>query len=215
MLTIYGSDLSGPCNKVRFVANDLGFNYEYRRMNLRDGEQKQEWFLKINPIGKVPAIDDNGFCLFESGAICKYMCDQKGSSLYPKDLKQRATVEQWTDFVNLHMAANMMKVVYNRVFAPLRHLPVNQESIDEGLKFLAQYFPVIEARLAKNKFIVGNALTLADMTLLAALDPVEMAQVGLEKYPKLTAWRQGLKSQTFYTQCHKEYGESLKQAAPR
>ena len=72
MLTIYGSDLSGPCNKTRFVANYLGLNYEYRRINLREGEQKQAWFLKINPVGKVPAMEEDGFCLFESAAICKY-----------------------------------------------------------------------------------------------------------------------------------------------
>ena len=73
MLTIYGADLSSPANKVRFVANHIGLDYEYRRVNLREKEQRQEWFLKINPIGKVPAMDDGGFCLFESGAICKYL----------------------------------------------------------------------------------------------------------------------------------------------
>jgi len=138
-----------------------------------------------------------------------------GTFFYPKDLKQRAIVEQWTDFINLHISANLVKVVYNRLFAPMRNMPVNQESVEEGLKFLSQYFPAIEEQLTKHKFIVSNELTLADMTLLAALDPAEMAQVSLSPYPKLTAWRQGLKSQTFYTQCHKEYGESLKQAAPR
>lgn len=118
MLTIYGSDLSGPANKVRFVANLAGLSYQYRRINLREGEQKQEWFLKVNPIGKVPAMEDDGFCLFESGAICKYLCEKAGSDLYPKDLKQRAEVEQWADFSNLHISVNVSKVAYNRLFAP-------------------------------------------------------------------------------------------------
>ncbi len=211
MLTIYGSDLSSPANKVRFTANYLGLEYTYRRINLREGEQKQAWFLKINPIGKIPAMDDGGFFLFESGAICKYLCDKTQSSLYPRDIKQRAMVEQWTDFVNLHIAANLVKIVYNRIFAPLRGQPVSQESIDDGLKFLAQYFPILEEQLAGSKFVVGNELSLADITLLAALDPCEAAQVSLDAYPKLTTWRSALKKEPFYTKCHKEYGESLKQ----
>ncbi len=211
MLTIYGSDLSGPANKVRFTANYLGLEYEYRRIDLRNGEQKQEWFLKVNPLGKVPAMDDNGFTLSESGAICKYLCDKTTGTLYPKDLKARALVDQWLDFVTLHIAANIMKVVYNRVFAPLRGVTVSEESINDGIKFLDQYFPVLEAQLAKNKFIAGSALSLADLTLLAAVDPCEIAEVDLNKYSKITAWRNELKQQAFYTKCHAEYGAKLKE----
>ena len=212
MLTIYGSDLSGPANKVRFVANDLGLDYEYKRINLREGEQKQPWFLKINPIGKVPAMEDNGFYLFESGAICQYLCDKAGSSLYPKDLKQRAIVEQWTDFVTLHISVNISKITYNRVFAKRMNLPVSQESIQDGEKFLAQYFPQIETRLGSNKYLAGNQLTLADLALLSSLDPCELSEIDLIKYPKMMAWRNNLKQQSFYTKCYKDYGESLKQA---
>ncbi len=215
MLTIYGSDLSGPANKVRFVANYLGISYEYRQVNLREGEQKQEWFLKINPIGKVPAMDDNGFCLFESGAISKYLCDKNGSSLYPQDLKQRAIVEQWTDFASLHIMVNVAKVTYNRLFAPRRGLPVSQESIDDGTKCLEQYFPSIEKQLGQHKYLAGIQITLADMTLLAAMDPCELSGIDLSKYPKITAWRKELKIQSFYIKCHKEYGESLKAALGR
>ena len=94
MLKIYGSDLSYPANKVRFVANALGLPFEYIRINLRTGEQKSEWFLKLSPAGKIPAIDDHGFCLFESNAIVRYLAEKVDSAIYPKDLKERATVNQ-------------------------------------------------------------------------------------------------------------------------
>ena len=213
MLTIYGSDLSGPANKVRFVANVTGISYEYRRINLREKEQKQEWFLKINPLGKVPAMDDGGFCLFESGAICKYLCNKAGSNLYPQDLKQRAIVDQWIDFSSLHIGINVSKVVYNRLFAPRTGAPVSQESINDGLNFLSQYLPYIEKQLTDHQFLAGAQMTLADVTLLASLDPCELSGIDLGKYAKLCAWRNSLKAQDFYTQCHKEYGESLKQTA--
>ena len=211
MLTIYGSDLSGPANKVRYVANYIGAAYEYRQINLREGEQKQEWFLKINPVGKIPAMSDGDFNLFESGAIAKYLCDKAGSSLYPKDLKQRAIVDQWLDFSSMHIGVNMSKLTFNRVFAPRMNRPVSQESITDGENFLSQQLPCIEQQLNQHKFLCGLQITLADITLLSALDPAELSGIDLGKYPKITAWRNSLRSQDFYLKCHKEYGESLKQ----
>ncbi len=213
MLTIYGSDLSGPAIKVRLTASILGLDYKWQLVNLREGEQKQEWFLKINPAGKVPAIDDDGFHLFESNAICRYLCDKHNSPLYPKDVKKRATIDQWIDYASFHIGANFMPVVYNRLFAPLRGIPVNEKAITDGLEFLKQYFPVIEKQLTRYKYMVSQEISLADIILFALLEPAEMAKIDLSVYPKLDAWRVGLKKQPFYTSCYKEYGEMLK--APR
>ena len=73
MLKIYGADLSPPSNKVRFVANELGLDYEYNSVNLVSGENQSEGHLKLHPGGKVPVIDDDGFVLFESNAIIRYL----------------------------------------------------------------------------------------------------------------------------------------------
>ncbi len=215
MLIIYGSDLSAPAIKVRLTATYLGIEHKWQLVNLREGEQKKEWFLKINPIGKVPAIDDDGFCLFESNAICKYLCEKNASVLYPKDLKKRVVVDQWIDFVTLHIGANFMPVVYNRLFAPLRGQPVNEKAITDGLEFLKQYFPIIEKQLSQHQYIVSQEMSLADIVLLALLEPAEMARIDLGPYPKLASWRTGLKKQPFYTSCYKEYGEMLKSPAAR
>ncbi|MBF0571188.1 MAG: glutathione S-transferase family protein [Candidatus Omnitrophica bacterium] len=210
MLTIYGSDLSGPAIKVRLAASFLGLNYKWHLVNLREGEQKQEWFLKINPVGKIPAMDDDGFYLFESNAICKYLCDKHNSPLYPKDVKQRAVIEQWIDYASFHIGANLMPIVYNRVFAKRRGIPVNEKAITDGEESLKQYFPIVEKQLTFHKYIVSNEISLADIILLALLEPVEMAQVNLSGYPKLMVWRAECKKQGFYTRCYKEYGEMLK-----
>ncbi len=215
MLTIYGSNLSSPANKVRFVANYLKLPYEYHQVDLRAAEQKQEWFLKINPVGKVPAINDGGFCLFESNAIIKYLCDKVDTSLYPKDIQQRAIVEQWCDFVTLHIGVNVAKVVFNRVFAKRRGLLVSEESIADGLNFITINTSVIEHQLSKHAYVAGDKITLADMALLASLDPCEVAEIDISVFPKVVAWRNKLKQESFYTACHKEYGEMLKVPQPK
>jgi glutathione S-transferase len=210
MLTIYGSDLSAPAIKVRLTASLLGLPYKWQIVNLREGEQKQEWFLKINPVGKVPAIDDDGFYLFESNAICKYLCDKQGASVYPKDAKKRATVDQWIDYISFHVGANFMPVVYNRVFAPRRGQAVNEKAIADALEALKQYLPVLEKQLTQHKHVVSSEVSLADIVLLALLEPAEVAHIDLSAYPHLSAWRTGLKKQKFYTSCYQEYGAMLK-----
>jgi glutathione S-transferase len=215
MLKIYGSDLSSPANKVRFVANYLGLKYDYIFVNLREGAQHKPDFLKVNPVGKIPAIDDDGFTLFESNAICRYLAEKNNSSIYPKGLRERAVVEEWLDFGSMHVGASVSKIVYNRIFAPIRKAEVDERSIKEGLEFLARFLPIVDNQLAKHKCVTGEEITLADFNILAALDPAEIAAIDITQYKNIVRWRNELKKQEFYTKCYKEYGEALKQPAPR
>jgi len=215
MVKVYGSDLSSPANKVRFVANYLGLTYDYSFVNLREGAQNTPEFRKINPIGKIPAIDDDGFTLFESNAICRYLADKNNSPIYPKGLKERAAVDEWLDFVSMHVNLGVSKVMYSRIFAPLRRLEVDERSIKEGLEFLTRFLPNVDAQLSKHKYLTGNQITLADFNLLAALDPAEVAGIDMGPYKNIVKWRDELKQQDFYTKCHKEYGESLKKTVSR
>ena len=215
MLTIYGSDLSSPAIKVRLTASYLGIDYKWQVVNLKEGEQKQEWFLKINPVGKIPAIDDDGFHLFESTAICKYLADKHNSSIYPKDLKQHAEVDQWIDFIALHLGVHLSSLAYNRIFAPRLGRPVNEPGLAEATKFLDMYVPIIENRLAQHKYVINGNLSLADIVLFSILEPAELSQFDVAKYPKLNSWRNELKRQPFYTKCYKEYGEMLKAAVAK
>lgn len=210
MLTIYGSDLSAPANKVRFAANAIGIPYEYKRVDLRAGEHLKPEFLAINPVGKVPAIDDGGFKMFESNAIIRYLADKNNSRLYPRDLRERAAVDMWLDFGSMHVGTALSKVIYNRLFAPLRDIPVDENSLQEGLKFLERFLPVVEGQLAKNKYIAGAGITLADINLLALFDPCAIAGIDLSSYKNIVRWREALRKEKFYTDCHQEYGAALK-----
>lgn len=215
MLKIYGSDLSSPANKVRFAANALEIKFEYIKLNLRDGDQRKPEFLKLNPAGKIPAIDDDGFILFESNAIIKYLARKQKSSLYSSDLKERAIVEQWIDFTSMHVGMALSKVMFNRVFYKFLNVAIDERSLKEGLEFLTKFLPVVNDQLAQNSYLAGKTLTLADINLLATLDPAEAAQVDLSLYKNIVKWRNELKKKDFYTKVHKEYGEMLKQPASR
>ncbi len=210
MLKIYGSDLSGPANKVRFAANALGLKYEYIQVNLREGEQRKPEFQKLNPVGKIPVVDDDGFVLFESNAIIRYLADKNNSPLYPRELKARAVVDQWIDFISSHVGLAFGKVAFNRFFAPRMKMEVDERSLKEGLQWLDRYLPIVNDQLGKNKYIASDKMTIADIALLATLDPAEVASVDLSAYKNIVHWRNALKKQDFYTKCFKEYGELLK-----
>lgn len=211
MLKIYGADLSAPANKIRLVANALDLEYEYIRVSIRDGENRTEEFLKLHPAGKVPVMDDDGFILFESDAIVKYLASKNHSPLYPEDKKQRAVIDQWIDFTTIHVGGAMGRVLFNRVFAPFAKVAADERSLSDGQKFLNRFLPVIDQQLAKDSYLAGENFSLADIVLLATLDPAEVAKVNLSQYARIVKWRDELKQKDFYTKCHKEYGEPLKQ----
>ncbi len=215
MLRIYGSDLSSPANKVRFAANALGLKYDYIKVNLREGEHKRAEFLKLNPAGKIPVIDDDGFVIFESGAIVRYLADKQNSPLYPRGLKERAVVDQWFEFISHHVNLAMSKVVYNRLFAPRMNAPVDEQSLKDGLAWLERFLPVVDNQIGGKQYLIGNTMTLADINLLTALDPAEAATIDISKYKNIVRWRAALKKQDFYTKVHKEFGESVLETAQK
>lgn len=208
-MKIYGTYLSAPANKVRLTASALGIDAEYINLDLPKGEHKSPEYLKVNPLGKVPAIDDNGFCLFESNAICRYLANKTDSALYPKGAQQRAVIDQWMEFSSHHILTNMGKILFNTFFAPMMGVTPNPESIAEGKRYLDQQLPVIENQLKKNKMLTGKELTLADITMLAALEPFDLIKYDLSPYLAITAWRSSLMQQDFYQKVHSHYGSEL------
>lgn len=213
MLELRGSDLSIPSNKVRYVANALGLEYNYTRLNLAEGEHKSEAQMSVHPAGKVPAVVDDGFALFESNAICRYLARKYNSSLYPTDLKQCALVDQWIDFGSMHVGAAMIKVYFNKIIAPAMGLDVDPRSMEEGAVFLGNFLPVVEQRLSVNENLAGAELSLADFNLLANLDPAELSEIDLGPYQRISAWRNGLKQQDFYQKCFNDYSDVIKAMA--
>ena len=210
MLKIYGADLSTSSNKVRFVANLLNIEYDYVRVKVKDGETRTAEYLRMHPAGKVPVIEDDGFVLFESNSICRYLCHKKQSGLYPQELKPRSLVDQWLDFVSIHIGGAINKVAFNRLFAPIIPVEVDKRSEQDGVNFFNRFLPAVENSLKHHPYLPGDTISLADINLLATLDPVELAKLDITPYSRLVAWRNKLRQQEFYTKCYEEYGETYK-----
>lgn len=215
MLKVYGAELSSPCIKVRLVANALKVPYEFVRVSIRDGDNKKDWFKKLTPVGKIPVIDDDGFVLFESNAIIKYLANKTRSELYPQDVKTRALVDQWMDFVSIHVGQALSSVVYNRLFVGFSGGTPDQKAIEQGLAFLGRFLPIIDQQLVTTKYVAGATMTLADISLVATLEPAEAAQIDVSMYKNIDRVRKEIMGSVFYKQCHNSYTEILEKFMAR
>lgn len=204
MLTLYGSPFSPRVNKLRYIANHIGLDFDHVPLSPLKGETRTPEYLRIHPAGKIPAMVDDDFALFESMAIARYLASKARSPIYPDELRARAIVDQWCEFVTHHVEGGMVKVFFNRVMIPLFKLPVEVDvrSEQEGIAWLDRYLPIIEGQLAQHAHVASEAISLADFALLAALDPAESSAVELAGYPALTAWRARMRAEAFHTACH-------------
>ncbi len=212
-MKIYGHFMSAPANQVRLTASAIGAEHDYVHVDLATQEQKTPEYQAINPLGRVPALDDDGFKLSESNAISRYLaCRQGDCALYPNDAKARATIDQWMDYSSHHVRAAMAKVLFNTLFAPMMGMEVDEKSMAEGREQLSNALPHVNAALEKNAFLAGDAMTIADTAMLAAMEPFEMIKVDLEPYPAVVKWRQGLMAQPFYQNVHAHYAAEMPQS---
>jgi len=210
MVKIYGNDASVYSNKVKLVANAVGVDYEFQSMNFKAGDMSTPEYLTVHPSGKIPGIEDGDYKLFESTAIMKYLADKEGSTLYPKNLKQRSTVDAWIDFSSIHIGGAITRVIFNKIFAPMMEMPVDEQSLADGIKFYERFLPIVDAQLGKSKYLAGDALSLADITFLAMLDPSEVAGLDITPYANVVLWRNTLKQEKFYTDSFTSYDDVLK-----
>jgi len=209
MLKLYIHPLSTPALSTVFTAHATGIKFELQVVDLPGGEQRSESYLEINRAGKVPALEDGDFRVSESLTIMRYLAKRQGSDLYPQDLKGQAHVEQWMDYVVQHVRSPFSRIQFNKMFAPMLGQPVDENSIKMGEHMLEQSLPIIDQKLSETEFLCGDSMSLADIVLVASLDPSEAISIDLSKYPFLTRWRQAMRERDFYQAVHPHYGAEM------
>ena len=140
--------------KASVALEELGLPYELHAIDLGSGEQKQPWFLAINPNGRIPAIvdrDAGGFAVFESGAILIYLAEKTGR-LMPSDSKGRNEVIQWLMFQMGGLGPMMGQAnVFTRYF-PEQLPSVIDRYKREGRRLLE----VLDRRLGDHEYLAGD-----------------------------------------------------------
>jgi len=209
MFEIYYHPLSFPSLAPIFTASAIGADYQIELIDLGAGQQSSPEYLAINPSGRVPALQDGDFTMSESAAIMRYIARKLGSDLYPQDVQAQAKINQWIDFINHHLRAPIGRIHFNRSIAPMVGAEVDMASAALGEKFLASSLPIIDAALSKSPFLCGDKMSLADIALIAALEPIDMSKIDISASETLTSWRNARRSEELYTNVHSHYAAEL------
>jgi len=209
MIKLFYHPLSFPSFAPIFTAQAMDIPYEKVIIDFKVKEQKTPEFLAINTYGRVPAMQDGSYSMGESASIMRYLARKEGSSLYSGSLEEQGNIDKWLDFVNHHIRSSAARVHFNRIVGPWLGDKPNEASIEIGLHSLKNDLPVIETRLSDHAFLCADKMTLADIALVAALEPETMAKIDLSDYPNLINWLKARRSEPFYTKVHSHFGAEL------
>eukprot|EP00210_Caulerpa_lentillifera_P008724 g8321.t1 len=175
--------------KISILLEELGIDYEVRVLDLKAKEQKEEWFLKINPNGRIPALVDheNGeISVFESGAIMIYLVDTFGKgSFLPKEGKSRYEVISWLMFQMSGVGPIFGQLTYFMNYASENIPFAKKRFYDEGKRI----FSVIENQLSDGReYLVEGSYSIADIAIFTWAVLAPLGGYDLDEYPYVKAW---------------------------
>ncbi|MFT7433365.1 MAG: glutathione S-transferase [Alphaproteobacteria bacterium] len=211
LMKLYGMPLSTRVNKVRMFLALTHKKYAFEHVNLFTGDHKSQSFLDMSIMGKIPVLDDGGYILSESNSILRYLAAMQGTgSLYPSELQKRCQVDRWLDYVSMHVDDGINRILFNIFVAPHVGVHPSERSINEGKFAVETALPIIEAQLKKQPFIAGECMTIADISLLSTLDPLELLDMDISAYKTLVKWQEHMKNHDFYRETHHSYADAFK-----
>ena len=172
---------SPNAKKVMVMADEAKLPVEIQIVDLTKGEQKTPEFLALNPNGKMPVLEfDDGTSLWESNAIVNKLADMGGSDLFPKS-DARFPIVQWQFWEMAHWAPAVGAYVAGALFGR----PIDHDTAKPALDAVAS---VLEGHLSGRDWLVGDAMTTADLSVAAMLCYREESKLPLGNVPGIDAW---------------------------
>ncbi len=198
--------------KVSIALEEMQLDYNVIRMDLGKKEQKQDWYLKLNPNGRIPTIVDreqDDFVVFESGAILIYLAEKTGLFM-PRDEKGRSRVIQWLMFQmgNLGPMQGQAHVFY-------RYAPEKIEyAINRYQHETRRLFEVLDTRLAESEYLAGE-YSIADMAAWPWVSGYEWGGLSIDGLPDLQRWLDAIAARPAVVRGSAVPGENDRKADPQ
>lgn len=189
-MRLHYNPMSGNSRRVLMTARHLGLPLELVPVDLAKREQRSPEFLRVNPNGRVPVLEDEGLVLTESRAIMQYLADgTPGQTLYPTERAARADVNRWLFWCGQHYSPAVAVLVYERVIKAIVGAGApDPVEVARGESQLTQALTVLDAHLAGKTWVAQDRLTLADLSLATPLGMAEPARLPVGPYANVRAW---------------------------
>ncbi|MBL6454543.1 glutathione S-transferase family protein [Belnapia sp. T6] len=190
---LYGPAYSTYTRTARLALEEKGVAYDLREVDTLAGEGQKAEHLARHPWGKVPVLEHDGFSLYETVAIARYADEAfPGPALQPTDAKHRARMAQVCAVLDHYGWSPMVITVFvQRVVVPMRGGVPDQGAIDGALPQAERVLAAVESLTDGGEFLIGSALSLADLHLAPILDyfvRTEDGRAALSHHPRLSTW---------------------------
>ncbi len=187
MLKIWGRTNSVNVKKALWAAEELGVKYERIDAGMQFGVVKTAEYRKLNPNSLVPTIEDDGFVLWESHAIVRYLAAKHGAgTLWPADLRVRADADRWMDWTH-----SFAREFQRPVFWPMVRTPPEQrdmKAIEEACKKCGELLAIPDQVLSNKSFLAGATFTMGDIPLGCHVQLWMRLPIERPRHPNLEAW---------------------------
>jgi glutathione S-transferase len=186
MLRIWGRVNSVNVKKALWTMEELGLKYQRIDAGMEHGVVKTPEYIRMNPNSLVPTIDDDGFVLWESHAIVRYLTAKHGAgTLWPADLRQRADSDRWMDW------AYTFQAQFRTVFWGLVRTPPEKrdlKAIEEARKKCGELLAIPDQALSHKPYFAGNSLTIGDIPLGCHVHLWMRLPIERPAHPNLQRW---------------------------
>lgn len=196
-MKLYMHPVSMTSRPVRLFIAENGIEVEEKLVDLMTGEHHQQPFIDINPNRLVPVLEDGDLRLTESSAILKYLADKIDSPTYPKDLKQRARVNERMDWFNTNFYRDY---AYNLIYPQI--FPHHKRQTDDiqagtlawGKERSQTWLSILNDHIiGPNQYVCGNEITIADYFGISLLTLGEIVGCDFAAYPNVARWVANMK----------------------
>ena len=186
---VYGADYSVYVRIVRLALEEKGIDYELVPVDVFAAEGIPDWYFERHPFGRIPAFEHDGFRLFESSAIARYVDEAfDGPALQPEEPRSRATMNQ---IIGMLDAYGYRAMVWDVAVERLEKDPPDEALIANGLRQAATVLRVLTSLKASGKWLLGDQLTLADLhaaPIIGYFVKVSEGQRLLAEFPEIQDW---------------------------
>ncbi len=188
-MRLYHNPLSSSARRALMTAIHLKVKFESVIIDQSKPEQRRQ-LEQVNPNGKVPALVDGDFVLWESYAIMQYLAERTPKqTLYPKDARARADVNRWMFWGASHFSPAVGILGWENWIKGLVGAGAPDPlEVERGEREIGKYAPVLDAHLAGREWICGDDVTLADLAIAPVLMVSEVARLPVRHYANLQAW---------------------------
>jgi glutathione S-transferase len=198
-IRVYGRKNSINVQKVLWCCTELDLPVERIDRGGEFGGTATPEYRAMNPTGRVPTIDDNGFVLWESNAIVRYLAGRYGTGrLYPRDEQARATADRWMDWQLVHVWP-VLQIVF---LGLVRTAPAQRDhgAIETSLRRSAELFTLLDAHLKNNTYVNGDTFSMGDIPIGATTQRWFALDIQRPDLAALSAWHQRLKERPGFTE---------------